>query len=77
MCHEFARKEKNGRRRNRDESTARDRDILWKTSCLSSTGHNQPPRGERNPHEYGVTRSIHRQAVPWHGGVALMMRRFL
>jgi hypothetical protein len=77
MCHEFARKEKNGRRRNRDESTARDRDILWKTSSLSSTGHYWTDSDERNPHEYGVIRSIHRQAVLWHGGVALMMRRFL
>jgi hypothetical protein len=38
MCrHKSARKEKNGRRRNRDESTARDNVILWKTSWLSST----------------------------------------
>ena len=36
MCHKPARKEKNGRRRNRDESIGRDRDILWKTSSLSS-----------------------------------------
>jgi hypothetical protein len=39
MCHEPARKEKNGRRRNRDESIGRDGDILWKTSSLSSRGH--------------------------------------
>jgi hypothetical protein len=77
MCHEFARKEKNGRRRNRDESTARDRDILWKTSSLSSTGHYRADPDERNPHEYGVIRPIHRQAVRWHGGVALTMQRFL
>jgi hypothetical protein len=36
MCHESARKEKNGRRRNRNESIGRDRDILWKTLILSS-----------------------------------------
>src|SRR5258705_7938826 len=37
MCHKPARNEENGRRRNRDESIGRDRDILWKTSSLSST----------------------------------------
>src|ERR1035437_431706 len=36
MCHEPARKEKNGRRRNGHESIRRDRDILWKTFKLSS-----------------------------------------
>jgi hypothetical protein len=36
MSHESARKEKNGRRRNGDESIGRDRDILWKTFVLSS-----------------------------------------
>jgi hypothetical protein len=43
MCHETARKEKNGRRRNRDESIARDNDILWKTPALSSTCHHGIP----------------------------------
>ena len=36
LCHEAARKEKNGRRRNRTESIERDRDILWKTFPMSS-----------------------------------------
>jgi hypothetical protein len=36
MCHEPARKEKNGRGRNGYESIGRDRDILWKTFILSS-----------------------------------------
>ena len=35
MCHELARKEKDGRGRNGDESIGRDRDILWKTFALS------------------------------------------
>ena len=31
MCHEFARKEKNGRGRNERESIKRDTYLLWKT----------------------------------------------
>jgi hypothetical protein len=69
-CHESARKEKNGRRRNRDESIRCDRDILWKTSVLSSVQPYATPSGERNPHKYGVIRSIHSQAAQRHGGDA-------
>src|SRR5665811_559345 len=46
MCHEPARKEKNGRGRNRNESIRRDRDILWKTFTLSSK-YRLPDAGRR------------------------------
>jgi hypothetical protein len=49
MCHESARKEKNGRRRNRNESIGRDRDILWKTLILSSEQLEQTPWIGRKP----------------------------
>jgi hypothetical protein len=73
MCHKPARKEENGRRRNRDESTGDDRDILWKTSSLSSAGHYRTSRRERNPHIYGVFHPIHSQAAQQHGRVACAM----
>jgi hypothetical protein len=43
MCHKPAREEKNGRRRNGNESLGRDMDILWKTFALSSDRHDQTP----------------------------------
>ena len=54
MCHEPARKEKNGRRRNRHESIKRDRYILWKTLTMSSKRHHWAPHIDRNPQKCGV-----------------------
>ena len=52
MCHEPARKRRNGRRRNGDESLARDNDILWKTFDVvqqtTITTHLHRPESRRN-----------------------------
>ena len=53
LCHEAARKEKNGRRRNRTESTERDRDILWKTFPMSSERARPDPSPDKTPGRYG------------------------
>jgi hypothetical protein len=54
VCHEPARKEKNGRRRNADESIGCDRDILWKTFTLSSERLYCAPVADKKPEKYGV-----------------------
>ena len=75
-CHKSARKEKNGRGRNRHESIRCDMDILWKTSALSSARHYGSRFNRRTPRKYGVIRAIHRQAARRHGRVAERVRSF-
>jgi hypothetical protein len=70
LCHEPARKEKNGRRRNRHESIKRDGYILWKTLGMSSNRLHRAHDGDRNPQKCGVFLPIHSQAASRHGGVA-------
>jgi hypothetical protein len=71
MSHESARKEKNGRRRNGDESIRRDRDILWKTFVLSS---DHPWLNARHRQRAAEMRGFHLPAVAWHGGVAAIAK---
>jgi hypothetical protein len=49
MGHESARKEKNGRRRNRDESIEHDEDMLWKTLTKSSYRARSAPAFDGKP----------------------------
>jgi hypothetical protein len=69
MSHESARKEKNGRRRNGDESIRRDRDILWKTFVLSS---DHPWLNARHRQRAAEMPGFHLPTVAWHSGVAAM-----
>jgi hypothetical protein len=65
MCHESARKEKNGRGRNGDESLGdeslgdeslgRDRDILWKTFPMSSEQAYDAPLIAKSPEKYRLS----------------------
>jgi hypothetical protein len=60
MCHESARKEKNGRGRNGDESLGdeslgRDRDILWKTFPMSSEQPYDAPLIAKSPEKYRLS----------------------
>src|ERR1700678_154821 len=52
MSHKPARKEKNGRGRNGNESIRRDTHILWKTFALSSERPYQSPFIEKKPPEF-------------------------
>ena len=75
MYHETARKEKNGRRRNRNESIRRDGDILWKTLILSSAHLYQQlatAEGRRSP-GFSFLSTVKRRA----GMAALRGRRRL
>src|ERR1700738_3973137 len=79
MSHESARKEKNGRRRNGDESIGRDRDILWKTFVLSSdhpaartkSKNESPAGGDSGPEKaiwaLGVDGRLRRIQPRWGG----------
>ena len=53
LCHEAARKEKNGRRRNRTKSIERDRDILWKTFPMSSERARPAPSPDKTREDTG------------------------
>jgi len=46
------------------------RDILWKTSALSSKRRYYTPPSDRKPEKYGVFNAIHSQAAYLHGGFA-------
>ena len=67
MSHEPARKEKNGRRRNGDESIGRDRDILWKTLAASSERHLPITDRRQKTGEIPVVRPIHSLVRKRHG----------
>src|ERR1700712_4214786 len=70
MCHKPARWKKDGRRRNRDESTECDSSILWKTCRLSSVRASSRRFNQENPHSYGAFRACRSQAAQRHGHVA-------
>jgi hypothetical protein len=70
MCHGLAR----GRKTDADATGTNHlqltRDILWKTSALSSKRRYYTPLIDRKPEKYGVFSTIPRQAAHLHGGFA-------
>ena len=74
MCHEPARKEKNGRRRNGNESIGRDRDILWKTFALSSEARTRPVHRQKARKSAGCP-SYSQSSGDRHGRVAAAAQR--
>jgi hypothetical protein len=76
MCHESARKEKNERGRNGDESLgdeslARDRDILWKTFPMSSEQAYDAPLIAKSPEKYRLSCLFTVKPSCRHGGAAV------
>jgi hypothetical protein len=55
MCHEFARKEKNGRGRNERESIKRDTYILWKTLRCPAGGAAAAPKSTESRRRRGFS----------------------
>jgi hypothetical protein len=67
MSHKPAREEKNGRRRNGNESLGRDRDILWKTFALSSERAHHSSFIDEKPRKSAAVLAINSQAARRNG----------